>query len=157
MGLREDLTHETVADLPLRPALTATPDVSIRQAIEMMRAEQLGCVFVVDDQNRPLGKLNERQVLKIVRDRVSLDDPVGEHIVKLPDTACLKMSDPVVRLMEVMSTARLRFVCVVDDDGKVAALTGQRGLMEYITEHFPRLVKAQMMSSKLHMNQREGA
>lgn len=157
MGLQEDLLHETIADMPLRPALTATCDTPLRQAIEMMRGEKLGCVFVVDGQNRPLGKFNERQVLKVVRDRVSLDDPIGDHYVKLPDKAFLKMSDPAVHLMEVMSTQRLRFVCVVDDDGKVKALTGQRGLMEYITERFPRLVKAHMMSSKLFMNQREGA
>jgi len=157
MGLREDIHHDIIGDLPLRPALTATPDVSVRQAIDMMRNETLGCVIVVDDAGKPLGKFNERQVLKLVRGCVSLDEPVGDHVVTVPDSGLLKTSDPVSALMNVMSTKRLRFVCVVDDEGKVAALTGQRGLMEYITEHFPRQVKVQMMASKLHMNDREGA
>lgn len=157
MGLREYITHETVADLPLRQALTIKPDAPVRQAIQMMRKEQLGCVFVVDDQGKPLGKFNERQVLKLVRGCVSLDEPVGEHIVKLPDEGLVKMSTPVSEALFSMRQARLRFICVVDDEGKVVALTGQKGLMEYVTEHFPRQVKVQMMSSKLHMNTREGA
>ncbi len=157
MGLREDITHETIADLHLRPILTAKPDVSVRQAIQMMRDEKLGCVYVIDDDGRPLGKFNERQVLRLVHSCGSLDEPVGNYIVNVPSEGLLKLSDPISKLMNVMSTARLRFVCVVDDEGKVKALTGQRGLMEYITEHFPRLVKVQMMASKLHMNEREGA
>ncbi len=157
MGLREYITHETVADLPLRQALTVKPDTSVRQAIQLMRKHQLGCVFVVDDQGRPLGKFNERQVLKLVRNCVSLDEPVGEHVVQLPEEGIVRMNTPVAEALFGMRQARLRFICVVDDEGKVSALTGQKGLMEYVTEHFPRQVKVQMMSSKLHMNTREGA
>ncbi len=157
MGLREYITHETVADLPMRPALTAAPDISVRQAIQMMRDNKLGCVFVVDDQGRPLGKFNERQVLKVVRGCESLDEPVGDHIEKLPEAGLVRMDTRVDKALYGMSQARLRFLCVVDDQGKVVALTGQRGLMEYVIEHFPRQIKVQMMSSKLHMNTREGA
>lgn len=157
MGLREFITHETVADLHLRPALTATAEVSVRQAIQLMRDDNLGCVFVVDDQGRPLGKFNERQVLKLVRGCVSLDEPVGNHIVQLPEAGIVHMDTPVDKALYGMSQSRLRFMCVVDDAGKVIALTGQRGLMEYVVEHFPRQIKVQMMASKLHIDTREGA
>jgi CBS domain-containing protein len=157
MGLREYITHETVADLPLRQPLTIRPDATVLQAIQMMREKQFGCVFVVDDQNRPLGKFNERQVLKLVHGCVSLDEPVGDHIVPLPEEGVVRLTDPVAQALFGMRQARLRFICVVDDEGKVIGLTGQKGLMEYVTEHFPRQVKVQMMTSKLHMNTREGA
>lgn len=157
MGLRQYITHETVADLPLRQALTVTPGTTVRQAIQIMREQELGCVFVVDDQNRPLGKFTERHVLKLVRDGVPLDEPVGQHKVALPEAGCVRMTDKVSNVLEGMRRARLRFICVVDEAGKVLGLTGQKGIMEYITEHFPRQIKVQMMSSKLHMNTREGA
>jgi hypothetical protein len=44
----------------------------------------------------------------------------------------------------------------VDRDGKPIGLTGQKGVIEFIVEHFPRQVKVQMMRSKLYMDAREG-
>ena len=46
---------------------------------------------------------------------------------------------------------------VLDDEGRPVGLTGQKGVMEYIAEHFPRQGKVQLMESKLHMDHREGA
>jgi len=157
MGLREDIMTETVEQLPLRRALTVTPETSVVDAIELMRESQLGCVFVVDAYERPLGKFTERQVLKLICDCVPLDGPVEHHIVPITDNGCVKLTDPIARLVQGMQETRLRFFCVVDDKGKVVGLTGQKGLMEYITEHFPHQIKAQQMDSKLHMKSREGA
>ena len=157
MGLREDIMNETVSQLPKRRALTVPPDMTIDQACKLMRVDKLGCVFVVDDQGRPMGKFTERQVLKLICGCVPLEEPVSKHMVPIPECGCVRMTDPVVKVLEGMQQTRLRFLCVVDDAGKVVALTGQKGLMEYVTEHFPRQIKVQMMSSKMHMNTREGA
>ncbi len=157
MGLREDIMTETVDQMPLRQAVTVSPEISAVEAISLMRETQLGCVFVVDDFGRPIGKFTEREVLKLVCDCVPLDGPVENHIVPIPDCGCVKMTDPIAKVLKGMQETRLRFLCVVDDKGKVVALTGQKGLMEYITEHFPRQIKVQVMDSKLHMNSREGA
>jgi len=157
MGLREDIMTETVDQLPLRRAVTVTPETSTEQAIKLMRESQLGCVFVVDEFDRPMGKFTERQVLSLVCDCDPLDGPVLNHMVPIPDCGCVKKSDPIAKVLHGMRETRLRFLCVIDDKGKVVALTGQKGLMEYITEHFPRQIKVQMMASKLHMNSREGA
>lgn len=157
MGLREDITHETVADMPLRPALTVTPDTSLAQAIRLMRDNALGCVFVIDSELRPTGKFTERQLVKLICGGVPLDEPVVKHMVTIPDAGCVCMSDTVQTVLKKMRQTRLRFLCVVDDAGRVTGLTGQKGLMEYVTEHFPRQIKVQKMTSKLHMNTREGA
>ncbi len=157
MGLREDIMNETVAQLPLRKAVTVTADLSAKEAIRLMRDSKLGCVFVIDDQGRPMGKFTERQVLKLVCGCVPLDQQVGKHMVKIPECGCVRLTDPVVKVLEGMKQTRLRFLCVVDDAGKVVSLTGQKGLMEYVADHFPRQIKVQVMTSKLHMNTREGA
>lgn len=157
MGLREDIMTETIEQLPLRRAVTIAPEASLANAIGLMRESQLGCVFVVDEHDRPLGKFTEREVLRLICDCAPLDGPVENHIVPITDAGCVKMTDPISRLVKGMQETRLRFVCVVDGKGRVVALTGQKGLMEYITERFPRLIKSQEMDSKLHMNKREGA
>ncbi len=157
MGLREDIMNETVAQLPLRRAVTVTAGKSANEAIRLMRENKLGCVFVVDELGRPTGKFTERQVLKLVCACVPLDETVGKHMVPIPECGCVRLADPVVKVLEGMQQTRLRFLCVVDDSGKVVGLTGQKGLMEYVTEHFPRGIKVQVMTSKMHMSKREGA
>ena len=157
MGLREDITHETVAQMPLRPALTVTPDTTVAQAVRLMRDNALGCVFIVDSELRPTGKFTERQLVKLICGCVPLDEPVAKHMVAIPEAGLVRMSDTVSKVLENMRQTRLRFICVVDDAGRVTGLTGQKGLMEYVAERFPRQIKVQMMSSKLHMNTREGA
>ncbi len=157
MGLREDIMNETVSELPLRRGVTVLADSLVSEAIRLMRDHKLGCVFVVDEQGRPTGKFTERQVLKLVCDCVPLDEPVSKHMVEIPPCGCVKMTDPVVKVLKGMQETRLRFLCVVDDAGKVVAMTGQKGLMEYVAEHCPRQIKVQMMTSKMHMNTREGA
>ena len=47
-------------------------------------------------------------------------------------------------------------VVVTDDDGRVDALTGQKGLMEYVAEHFPKQVMVQRIGSPV-IQDREGA
>lgn len=157
MGLREDILNETVSQLPMREAITVPADTTIAQAIERMRQTKLGCVFVVDQAGRPLGKFTERQVLKLVSACVPLDQTIADHMVPIPKIGCVRLDDPVAKVLESMQQTRLRFLCVVDADGKVVAMTGQKGLLEYIADHFPRRIKVQMMSSKMHMNTREGA
>jgi CBS domain-containing protein len=41
-----------------------------------------------------------------------------------------------------MHAKNIRFVVVVDDEGRLSALTGQKGLMEYVAEQFHREVVA---------------
>ncbi len=157
MGLREDIRYETVKDLPLRQVLTVPQDATVEQAMQLMRKSLLGCVFVVDEAERPLGKFTERELVKHLAACRPLDESISQCMVPLPDAAKVRLTDPIQTLLENMQKTRLRFICVVDEQGKVVALTGQKGLMEYLTEHFPRQIKVQIMSSKLYMNDREGA
>ena len=45
----------------------------------------------------------------------------------------------------------------VDDQGKLVGLTGQKGLMEYVAEHFPGEVMVQRVGEKPYTQSREGA
>ena len=56
-----------------------------------------------------------------------------------------------------MQLKNLRFLCVVDENGQVAGLTGQRGLMEYVAEHFPGEVMVQRIGQPPYLSDREGA
>lgn len=156
MGLKENLRSDPVSRLNLRDPVVASPKSSVREGIERMREHGLGCVIIVDDQHRPLGILNEgmlRQMLSV--NPAVVDSPLGDYMNKA--ARWVRLTEPVVQVLRAMQNENTRFVGVVDDEGRLAGLTGQKGLMEYVAEHFPEQVTVQRIGQSTHFAQREGA
>jgi len=155
MGLRQDILNAPVTELEWRQLLEIHGDQPVRAAIQLMREKRLGCVVVIGDDGRPRGKFTERDLIRLLLlSPESVDEPVGRHMSGT--WGVVKSTDTIAKIIDLMDDKKLRFVIVVDDDGKPMGLTGQKGVMEYIVDHFPRQVKVQMMESKLFMDQREG-
>lgn len=155
MGLRENILKHSVSELDLREAVTVARDVSVREAVKLMKQHRLGCVVIVDQEDKAIGKFTERCLMRLLVDRpAALDEPVGQCLSA--DCGAVTMTDPIAKVIEIMQANKSRFVFVLDDQGKPVALTGQKGVMAYLADHFPRQVKVQLMKSKLYMDQREG-
>ena len=156
MGLHENMRNEPVSQLALREPVTTVPTDSMREAIQQMREKKLGCAVVVDDESKPIGMLTESMITHMIAQKAAiLDDPVQQHMAEqLP---WVKLTDPIGDVLEAMQLKNLRFLCVIDDEGKLAGLTGQKGLMEYVADHFPKQVMVQRIGSKPYMTEREGA
>lgn len=157
MGLREDILSHPVSELDLRELLTLSPDDTVQAAVRLMRLKRLGCIMIVDKQGKPLGKFTEhRLMVLLVEDSQALIRPLKDVMVK--EWAEVKLTDPIFKVLDAMQNKGMRFITVVDDEGRAINLTGQRGMMEYIADHFPRQVKVHMIDdAKLYMDQREGA
>lgn len=156
MGLYENMVTEPIRQLPLREAITVPGELSVRDAVLRMRDKKLGCVIVVDDQHKPQGMFTEAMLRHLLtEDRSVIDDSVRDHMAK--QFPCAEITDPVVTILEAMQAENHRFVCVVDDEGRVTGLTGQKGLMKYIADHFPQVVLTQRAGVESPRRQREGA
>lgn len=156
MGLRADILNQPVSELPLRPLIKVQSGDSIRQAMQKMLQATLGCAVVVDAQGKYLGKFTERRLMAaLLQGPQALDGPVDALMFGSQD--CVLASDHIALMIQMMESRKLRFIIVVDGEGRPVALTGQKGVMEYLAEHFPRQVKVQKIASKLHLDEREGA
>ena len=156
MGLRQDIHEKTIADLDLREVIGVSGATTAQDAVALMKEHGLGYVTIVDDEGKPHGVFTERSLIRLLmQNPAALSEPVSKWLDQ--DPPILKQSAPIFKLLELMRSRSLRFVIVIDDAGKAVGVTGQRGLMEYIADHFPRQVKVQTMESKLYMDQREGA
>lgn len=156
MGLRQNILNERVSELPLRELIGIQAETTVREATAVLQAKKLGCSVVVDENGRPLGKFTERCLIQVLTENPNgLDGPVKPYLIESP--ARVTMTDPISEVIEQLQASDERFVIVTDDQGKPVGITGHRGVMEYIAEHFPRQVKVQLMESKLYMNEREGA
>jgi CBS domain-containing protein len=156
MGLFEDFRNDPVRSLNLREAVTVSPTALVRHAVEAMREKQLGCALVVDEAGRPVGMLNEVRIREgLVRNPGFIDEPISEHMAT--QFPCVRLDDPVALMVAAMQRQDTRFVCVVDEDGKAVALTGQKGLMEFIAENFPRQVLVERIGQTGYPDEAEGA
>jgi predicted transcriptional regulator len=156
MGLREDILNRPCSSLPRGKLLTVPLSMSVRDVVRRMVDEDMGCAFVVDGDHKPQGKFTERELIKLLSDgKPFWDDPIEKYTAQY--WACIRHDEAIAMVIHKMRHHGLHHVCVVDDAGRAVAHIGQRGVMEFLAEHFPRAVKSQLMETKLHMDQREGA
>ncbi len=157
MGLVQNIQSELAEDLPLREAALLGEESTVGSAIELMRAKEIGCAFVVDDAGRPLGMFTERKLIELLAQGYKdLDElPLYEHLEDAWFSANQK--DPLFSVIDTIQRRGARFVCVTDEEGRVVAVTGQKGLAEYVADHFPQQVMVQRIGGKLGIETREGA
>lgn len=157
MGLKDNLQNEPLKNLPLREPILVAPDTPVPVAIERMREKRLGCAIVVDADGRPVGVFTERTIIAfLLKERV---DVTALRVADCLDPDCftLPVTAPIGQLMELVVRRAARFVCVLDEEGRVIALTGQKGLSEYVADHFPQQVMVQRVGGKPGLERREGA
>lgn len=155
MGLPENIKNEPVSQLALREPITARPDETVRNAVAKMREKNLGCVIAIDEQDQPVGLFTESMLTQIVAHGGTLDEPLQNHLTER--WPWVNLSDPIAYVLEAMNEKNVRFLCVIDEDGKLVGLTGQKGLMEFVAEHFPRQVMVQRIGGTRYTQEREGA
>lgn len=156
MGLSENLASETVRRMALREPVTGRAEQRVADLVRRMRDGKLGCAVIVDDDQKPVGMLTECMMRDLVLHKpAALDDPVEKHMAdRWP---WVTLDDPVADVLEAMELKNVRFLCVVDADGKLQGVTGQKGLMEYVADHFPSQVMVQRVGSVPTLHEREGA
>jgi len=156
MGLFENVKNESVSNLAIRPAIVIDANGTVRDAVGELRNAHLGCAITVDADGKPQGMFTEAMLRSMIaRDPALIDSPIREHLATT--FPWVKESDSIQLVLDAMETNNTRFVVVVDDAGAVVGITGQKGLMEYVAEHFPGQAHVQRLDAKSYPEQREGA
>jgi CBS domain-containing protein len=129
----------------VRETLTVTPDASVRAALNIMDAKDIGALLVLDD-GRLVGIFSERDYVRQVVEKkdINLDSPIRELMSspvyfispdKPVDEAMALMSDRHIRHLPVMEGGRLVGVISIGDVVKQMILekdTSIQSLEEYI-------------------------
>jgi len=157
MGLKENLQTETVSRLPCREAILISPDTSVRQAAEILQSKKLGCAVVVDPEGKPIGVFTERTLIALLLQQPDNLDNISVRDHLEAEWFSVRDSDPISAVLDLVQNRGARFVCDLDEHGKTIGLTGQKGLSEYIADHFPEQVMVQRVGGQLGMETREGA
>ena len=154
MSFQLNLNTETVDQcFPAEP-LCLAPSVSMREALRQMREHNRGVVLVCESA-RIIGIFTERDALKMMAARASLDAPLRQFMT--PDPVVLRATDMVGRAIAMMAHGGYRRLPIVDDQGRPTGIITAEGIMHYLAEHFPSMIYNLPPEPHYCTQQREGS
>ncbi len=112
-----------------------TPDLSVKDAIEMMQANRAGYIVVANNK-KVVGIFTESDVVQKILDKnVNWSDPISKYMT--PNPLCLKPSDVVGAAIDLMGEKRLYHIPLVDDKGDLVNVLSVRTLIRFLGEFYP--------------------
>ena len=110
---------------------SVSPDTSIEEVIETMRAESIGSVMVVDSRGTLIGVFTERDLMtKIACRTEDLNTPVKEHMSR--DLIRLSPRDPISTGLHHMAEKTIRRLPLVSASEKPVGVISFRDIARYI-------------------------
>ena len=133
----EEILKETKIYQILRPKLvTALPNITLQQALDLMHREKAGYIVVADEHLKIVGMFSERDVLmKVLRKGVSLDEPIEQYMLKNPKT--LTKTATIGQALDFMKENNVRHIPLTDDLGQMNGVLSIRTIVNFLAELFP--------------------
>lgn len=122
-----------VGDVARKNVVSATADATLAEAARLMYTKGTGSVVVVSPEGKVIGIFTERDLSRVVADRVSYDSKLGDLMTKDPVT--IRDDEPVTKAVELLSTRKIRHLPVVDREGKLVGIITARDIVD-ITERY---------------------
>ena len=133
----EEILRDTKIYQILRPKLvTAPPELTLQEALDLMHREKAGYIVVADSHLKVVGLFTERDVLmKVLKPGVSLDEPMANYMVHNPPA--LSKTDTVGTAIDFMKQHNVRHIPLVDELGQMNGILSVRTIVNFLAELFP--------------------
>lgn len=120
-----------VGDLLGRNVVSIKPTSTVAEAARLMRANNIGSVLVMDESERLVGILTERDIVyKVVAEGKSLETPVEEAMTR--DIITVREEATIAEAARLMIGMNIRHIPVVDAHGRVVGVLSLRDLARAI-------------------------
>ena len=133
------LLSEKIAALKLPSPLSVPSGTSVRDVIEQVQRQRIGCVLVCQESNI-VGIMTEWDVLmKVVRRDIDPDSPVDQFMTPNPRT--LTSDRTIGDAIALMNNEGFRNIPIVDTKtGAAIALIRVQDIIDFLGESFPEQV-----------------
>lgn len=126
--------------------LTVAPDQPVAEAVARMSELNYGSAIVVDGDQKVLGILTERDILKrLVNDGLEAKDTAVSKIMT-PNPRLAHEEDELVTWMRIMTQERFRRLPIVGDDQRIKAVMTQTDIVSFT---WPRLLEQATQLAKV--------
>jgi len=131
----------TVGPICVREVDTTFEAEPVQVAAQRMHDRKVGTLVVVDEFQRPIGMLTDRDlaIRVVARGMDPFATTVGQVMTRGPRTVL--QTSPIESALAVMRTTACRRLPVVDDDGKVVGLLSLDDILDLLAEEFGQIGK----------------
>jgi CBS domain-containing protein len=155
MDLARNLKIDSVSRLQPTPPHQIEADRPVREAVELMRAQKVGCLLVVKG-GQLAGVFTERDLLvRVLAEDRPLTIPVAEGMT--PDPVTVGQKDPISVAVRRMFQGKYRHLPVLDEAGRPVGVLSVKRIVHYLVEHFPATIYCQPPDPSAVPQQPEGA
>ncbi len=135
-GFSGRLLGDRIGDLELSDPIALAPENTVREAVESMRKERRGCVFV-EQQGELVGAFNERHLLTHVLRAGRDPETTALSEVMGPVEVQLHPEDPPAFAVHCMVSRRFRHLPVVSE-GTLVGFLSVRNILAYLNDELIR-------------------
>ncbi len=112
-------------------AFTLPPSAPLADAIKIMAERNIGSVVVVDTDNKVIGILTERDLLRrVLANKINIETSSLSSVMT-SNVMLAKPTDAVVDWLRIMSNERFRHLPVIDNDGRLITVMSQGDFVSY--------------------------
>lgn len=111
--------------------LTFPPDATVFEAVEAMCANNYGSVVITDPDDKVIGVLTERDLMRKIVHRGMDAKATKISEVMTADPRVAHEDDDIVDWLRIMSNERFRRLPVVDKDGRIKMVFTQGDFVSY--------------------------
>lgn len=131
-----------VRDFARAKAVTAAAEESIREAARRMDSHGVGCLVVVDAEERPVGMLTDRDIVVRVLRRRRDPDATRVGDVMQQDVTVVRESTPLVVAVRRMRRDGLRRTPLVDEQGRLCGIITSDDVLQLLSSELAGIAEA---------------
>ncbi|RME72408.1 MAG: CBS domain-containing protein [Chloroflexi bacterium] len=130
------LLDAVLADLHPRRPLTASADISLAEAIDILQKYNAGFLALLDDNGKLAGVFTEGDVFTKVAGQVKRPAVESVRNYMTQDVITLQPNDRLAYALHLMATHKIRHIPLVDDDGRPVGVLSFRTVVHYLKKNF---------------------
>ncbi len=108
--------------------ITASPNMTVKETIEMLYEKHIGCVVSIDDDKKCIGIFTERDAIRLVAENVQLDQPLDNVMTK--NVVTIQEDSSINEAKRTIYTHRIRHLPVVNQKDRLVGLLCLRDLLD---------------------------
>jgi len=117
-----------VKHMMLTKVITAKPNSTVKETIKTLYEKHIGCVVIIDDNNKVAGIFTERDAIRLVAGNVELNQPINKVMTK--NVITLQEDFSINEVRKIIASHEVRHLPVVNQQGKLTGLLSVRGLLD---------------------------
>jgi CBS domain-containing protein len=115
-------------NIMIKQVVTARPNITVKEAIEMLFKKHVGAIVITDDKKKCVGIFTERDVIRVLAQNMPLNTPLKKVMTK--NVVTVSEDSTFAESRGIIISHGIRHLPVVNSEGKLAGLVVVRDFLD---------------------------